>query len=381
MELNAPMFGAVHRVSNVTLRVNMDMVLSPSCANISDGNPLGMLAGTITKGGCVKNCSVIGTVKGGSSSDIGGLFGTGEDVTVENCKCSLEVHNVSSYGGIAHTLSGASHVNGCEVTGTAVVRNRVAGIVVNHQGESIMNCCVAANLTGKYSTGVACIMTDGSAIEKCMTSCRLTALDGGMAMGVAPGISSKPEAVMGCASLCSHLGGKNPARVSVYPGMNNIAYGGIHCDDNENFVDDGAVLKDWYELASQDTFSALGWDFAEVWEYVTTSMHIRLKGSEMAYYYPFFIVAKTINGKFQIQKDQQLTVTGAKRSDMSKVKWTGLLPENGASPDDGDYWETENIFLTTVPVKFTQEGDFILMLSADLDQDEYVVMLPVTVTK
>lgn len=377
IETKGCLFNIVKSIKNIFVKTKLT-VDSPQAG--MDGAGIGVLAKTIAKGGSVENCTVEGEIESSGASLIGGLFGSGENVTVKNCVCSLSVKGAREYGAIAHTLSGNSVVSGCSVNGDSNAADAIAGIAVNLTGGVIRDCFVSANLTGKTAAGIATRMSGNSKIQRCVSAGRVLAAAGGEAYGIASGISGNTDAVASCVSVCAHIGGDQPARVSKFKGKDNIAYDAMKCDSEKAFIDDGSVLKDWMQFGEKKLFTELGFDVSNVWEFVEPLMYIRLKGLSTPYIYPFFIVAKTQSGVFNVKVGQELTLTGSKRSDMTEVKWTGLTPQDGVRSAQGDYWEANNTFVTTVPIQFTQAGKFNLSLAATLYNDTYSIVLPLTVT-
>lgn len=371
-----PIFESVKNIKGIHLETKMKLESNNNVAN--KNNNIGILANTVAKGGCIEDCSIKGNIEDKTASNIGGLFYKGEDVTIKNCTCSLTVQGASSYGGIAHTLTGNSNVTNCEITGNASARDMIAGVAVNLNGGTISDTFVSGTLSAKTAAGIASVMSGGT-IKNCMSACKLSATENGY--GIASGIENNTACISHCISVCSHIGGNQPAIVSKYKGTNNITYQGIHCDKGKTFIDDGTISKSWYEFGKKQLYTDMGWDTEKVWEFSDTMMYLRLKGSKMPYYYPFFIVAQTQNGIYKVKIGKELILTGSKNGNMSQIKWTGISPQNGFRSSKENYWTENDVFVMTVPIQFTQSGDFNLFLSGDLEEDNYLLDLPITVVE
>lgn len=381
---NNPIFNSVKSLKNICLETSMKLESGSAEMLDSDRDAetiTGILAKKIAKGGSVENCTVKGSVTSNGKSCVGGLFGSGEDVTVKNCKCLLSVSGAKAYGGIACTISGNSSISGCEVSGTASVTGQAAGVAVNFEGGTISNCYFGGELSGSSAAGIASTMSGNSVVSKCLSVGKLSATGADPVCGIACGMEGIESAVVSCVSACSHIGGNTPARVSRYKGSGNVAYDNMKCDSGKIFSDDGATTKSWYDFSTKQLYTDLGWDFDNTWEFSDSLMYVRLKGSSTAYCYPFFIIAQTEKGVFQVKTGQKLTLTGSKNKNMSEIKWKGLEPQDGVTGSDGDYWASENTFVTTVPIIFTDAGKFQLSLVGKLDGDTYTIMLPLTVTE
>lgn len=377
LELEDGPFDAVGGARNVNVKV--DKVKVDAALENTDPVYYGGLAKEITKGGYVENCRIEGIIESSGKSHIGALFGIGEDVTVAGCKSSVQITGAASCGGVANTLSGKSSVTGCEVSGTLSAKGNAGGIAVNLQGGTISDCCVAADLNGEQVAGVAACMSGDAQVKNCYVSGRIAAAGGGQANGIAPGIDGNPGAVTRNVSVCSHISGDTPARVSVYPGVENVAYKGMHCDAGKTFVDDGISLKDWDAFTTAAPYADLGWDIANTWEFVEAQMFLRLKGSSLGYNYPFFIVAKTQNGKFQGKVGAELTLTGAKNPKMPEIKWTGITPQDGLETSTDAFWASADMFALTIPFIPVQVGNYNIMLSGTMSGDDYSIVLPLEV--
>lgn len=361
---------------------DVDFKLKKIKVELADGqNTLyyGGLTRELSKGGSLENCTASGSIESGGKSSVGVFFGTGGDVTVINCRSNVEVTGAASCGGIAGMISGKSTVSGCEVSGTLAAAGPAAGIAAEVQGGEISDCCVTANVSGGQAAGIAAVMSGSAAVKRCFASGRIMASSGGSACGIAPGIDGTAGAVAQCVSVCAHIGGERIGRVSLFPGTDNVAYTGMHCDSGRSFADDGASLRDWYEFAETALYTGLGWNLTDTWEFVEALMYVRLKGSTTGYSYPFFVVAQTQSGRFQMKVGSEITLTGSKNEGMPEVKWTGIMPQKGMKTGADNFWASANTYILTVPFVPVQAGNYNLGLEGSLENEVYSMTLPLEV--
>lgn len=375
LELEDGPFDVIGDVENADIHIGHQKV---DLAADTASTVYGGLTRELAPNASVTNCTISGVIESAGKSQVGALFGSGENVTVTNCRSTVEVRNAATCGGIAASVSGSSRISGCEISGSLSASGNAAGIVADMQGGVISDCCVTASIAGSQAAGIAAAMSDSAAVQNCFVASEIRAKE---ACGIAPGIKDRAAAVAHCVCACGHIGGERIARVSLFPGEGNVAYSGIHCDSGRTFADDSARLAEWYEFASPELFRGLGWDLNDRWEFVDTLMFVRPKGSNAAYSYPFFLVAQTKNGKFQLRVGSEITLTGSKPAGMPQVRWTGIMPQMSAGTAAENFWASDNTYVLTVPFMPTQTGSYRLGLQGSLGEDVYALELPLEVTE
>lgn len=376
LELEDGPFDSVQSAENVDIHLKKVKVDTAADADPENAGYYGGFAKKITDGGFVKNCTFTGEIESSGNSQVGVILGEGKGIEVTGCKTSVTVTGAASCGGIACKLTGSSSVTSCEVTGSLSSGGNTGGIAAEIEDAIISDCYVTSDITGRQAAGIVPSMSGTATVRRCYASGRIKSGQDGGACGIAAGIDGNKDAVAQNVSVCSHISGNTIARVSLFPGSGNVAYAGMHTDTGKTFSEDGAVLKEWYEFGTSALYENMGFDMQNVWEFVNTMMYLRLKESDAVYNYPFYIIAETENGKFQIKAGEELTLTGFKNAAMQEIKWTGITPQTGMRSSEENFWTSANTFVLTVPFIPTQVGTYDLLLSGTMNDDVYAITLP-----
>lgn len=423
----------VESVENVEAAYRRPAGKDFSIVSLNAAKSRGGLVNKITKGGSVINCKVSGYLSG--TSQIGGLFYEGEDVTVKNCTVDLEVENCSeSYAGVAVNLSGsANDISGVVVKGKAkagrifgLVENLAggtvqdvgvsleaqaensvsgllgngdlvsvsravvsgnyqagtgisAGMMLNMKGGKISDSRISAVLTGVAGAyGIAAQMQQEAQIENCYSACRLTASGANAAVcGIAEGIEGISDSIRACVSVGSHFSGARAARISLQPVKNGIAYDGITCDGS--FTGAGEIVKPAASFLEQSLYQKLGWDFS-VWEINADDCFPLIQNAKIqqAYDYPFLFPKPPESGKFEYQVGQVVAILGAKHERVERLTWS-LSPHLEAKEmQSGEFLVKETGFYVQIAA-LPEAGEYDLALISVLDGHKYSMPLLLTI--
>lgn len=114
----------------------------------------------------IENCSVSGSVSGGSISDVGGVVGDQVGGSITGCSSSATVKGIQNAGGVAGVTNDGATLTACYATGDVSVENNtlnaayVGGVVGTNGGGSTLTACYAAgNVSG---TGGGSISVGGA---------------------------------------------------------------------------------------------------------------------------------------------------------------------------------------------------------------------------
>lgn len=296
----------------------------------------GGIAGKITKGGEVINCTVRGVID--DCEEAGGLFYEGEDVTVKQCKVDLEIEARSSGAGLAVRADGIKASN-CTVSGSMTLSGNSAiagGLVADLRGNAqIEDCRSSVTITGvKNGGGIAGLMSGDSgapSINRCLSVCRISGIEKeSRVCGIAPGIDGREEAVQNSISICSKLSGAKAARVSFSNSKSCVAFDGILCGAGQAFESGNEKLNGSDRLREKETYTGFGFDTDNIWGFHEKNHYLFLKDCHgmNGYDYPFACPYAPKEEGFIFPAREMIAMTGNCSQATDKVTWDSLSPVN-----------------------------------------------------
>lgn len=118
----------------------------------------------------LENITVTGKVVG--QDFVGGLVGTGEDITITSCNFEGEIEANNNVGGLAGEASGLIEKSSsiCDINGNSDI-----GGLVGSGNASIVNCYSRSNLTGASILGGLVGNSNGASLIKCYSASSINA--------------------------------------------------------------------------------------------------------------------------------------------------------------------------------------------------------------
>lgn len=399
VETPLPLFKSAGNVEGVNVTINKDFTAIES--DVPDR--FAGLALKMAKGSTIKNCTVDGNIKGVKSA--GGLFFEGEDVTIENCTVKLSASCTGDYGGVAHTLTGASSLKNVTVDIKNVSGANVAGVAVDLAGAvSSSRIALSASATGSIGgvccnannavisdvladnnsaiinssesscvAGISATMTGNSSIEHCLVTGKINSGESGTAYGIAPGLSGNAQAVTQCVCVPSFITGKKVYRISLEASTACIAYDSIVNSAGNSFVSSGEILKGASELLSKDIFVSSGFDMDNIWGFDDKKCIPLLKSLDAVLYsYPFPCPYPTISGKYQFAPNAELALYGAANQDAKEITWRNLSPKEALNAEGNpNFMLDADEFYLQMHLMATEEGEYTMDVIAVLDEHNF----------
>jgi len=418
------LFEEVHSLENVTkLKMDFDNVTG-------NKNDCGGLAKTISKGGYVRNCDVSGKYDAGGAN-FGGLFLSGEDVTVSDCRVDITVTNAAAYGAVAYSLAGNCSISNVTATGSvtgdsisgiaenlggavskvsvnleARAKNNAAGIAVNssanindvningtygassgkgagvvihHNSGTVANVRVSAAISGLAgAAGIALNQAAGAIVKNCYVAGSVTSATGA-AIGIASGVSGTPASVLACVCVCAKISGTSSMRISSKPSSSCVAYEGIVCE--HTLTPSGEAVKSASQLLSSAVYALLGWDLKNTWEFSAKKMCPYLKNTFVLYDYPFPNPYPTKDGRYIFSVGNPLAFYGANNSHTSKLKWSISPTAQTKTIGTPEYLLEADEFYLQLRLAGTSPASYNFTLTAVLDANDYSISFPISIVE
>ena len=239
--------------------------------------------------GTMTDCSFDGTITTSeSSANVGGIVGDATNISIDKCQANANItaSGADTYaGGLLGSCETNSSVSQCFTKGTVVASGTTtyAGGLVGYTDATspVDNSMSTANVTGTGYVGGIVGYAKGS-VKKCVaTGSLLNSSDDGRAGGIVGFIEGSAAIIKGCGGLNKRIEtGSNQWGFRIIGGTgNNITSPAI--TDNYGW-DEMPILRnnsiktvydDPYEgtaktsaqLQQQSTYTAMGWDFTDIW--------------------------------------------------------------------------------------------------------------------
>ncbi len=386
---------------------NATFVVDESFLGANDAAPenYAVIAKKMAKNSTLQNCTVKGSVTGAKS--MAGMFYEGEDVTVENCSVNLKTSCTGDFGGVAHTLTGASVVKNSTISISDASGAKVGGIAVNLSG-TVSNCQVAITSSATAANGGICCSADNAAIsdvlvcgsiavadgsqnacaagispammgstviKNCLITGKINAGTSGTAYGIAPGISDNSAAVAQCVCVPSFITGTKAYRISENTSTDCVAYSGIVNSANTGFSSAGETLMNPSELLTKSIFTDRGFDMTNVWSFDDKKCIPSLvSAGSTSYAYPFPCPYQTQSGKYQFAINSELALYGAANSQAQKMTWGNLSPLNSyetTGDSEFQYLAQNDEFYLQMHLMFTAKGQYQIDIISVIDDQNF----------
>lgn len=367
-------------------------VKTASNKQVKGGANTGIIIGKMING-TIENCSVEGSVADGTP--VGGLVGLFDGGSISKCKANVAVNTTleASYvGGLVGEITGGT-IDQCFTEGSltgAGNESYVGGLIGKNQG-TLTNSYSTAVINSSYNAAGVVAYNYGL-VDKCYATGNLHSNN--YAAGVIGYNDGANAVVSNCAAMNNILdvvyesqqqqqGGGYGQRIiggikngAPAPEMNNYALKTMQVSLNDvpqKVYDDimNGTAKTADELRNQTTYTALGWDFTDIWTINNGYPHLTIvESADVEMFFLTYKVDGKVYRQYELAAGEPITPEAAPTKDGYTFSGWSEIPETMPANDI----EVVGTF-TKIPVE--PSTDNTLAIS---DADAYVgkqIVLPI----
>ena len=367
-------------------------VKTASNKQVKGGANTGIIIGKMING-TIENCSVEGSVADGTP--VGGLVGLFDGGSISKCKANVAINTTleASYvGGLVGEITGGT-IDQCFTKGSltgAGNESYVGGLIGKNQG-TLTNSYSTAVINSSYNAAGVVAYNYGL-VDKCYATGNLHSNN--YAAGVIGYNDGANAVVSNCAAMNNILdvvyesqqqqqGGGYGQRIiggikngAPAPEMNNYALKTMQVSLNDvpqKMYDDimNGTAKTADELRNQTTYTALGWDFTDIWNINNGYPHLTIvESADVEMFFLTYKVDGKVYRQYELAAGEPITPEAAPTKDGYTFSGWSEIPETMPANDI----EVVGTF-TKIPVE--PSTDNTLAIS---DADAYVgkqIVLPI----